>query len=532
MRDKDKIQYLQAEYERRRLSRRDFLGYLGAAGLSMGTAGALLTASDRVLAQTPVRGGRLRMGWYTHSANDTMNPNRLTTSLDFHRVYMFCSCLVTYNEDLSAGPDLAESWEASADAKTWTFKLRKGVTFHNGKPLIADDVIYSLNRHRGEKSDSIIKAWMEPITDIKKDGDDTVVITLESGNADLPFILGDMHAAIVPDGFTDFDNIVGTGPFKLKSFKAGVGSLGVRNEGYHFEGRPYLDEVEVFGIGDTAARVNALLAGDVHFISRVDPKSINIINGAPGVTMANAPSSRHLTFPMRADMSPTDNADVRKGLRLLLDREAVLNNIQKGYGAVGNDTPIGPSDRYFCKELPQREQDLDKAAFHFKKAGLKSIDLHTSEAAGGVQSVDMALMMQQAAKKAGLTLNFRREATDGYWKKIWMKKAFHGSNWMPRPTADLRFSLTYIDGAKWNEAAYVDPEFDKLIVAARSTLDGPKRYEIYCEAQKRMWEDGNSIIPLFTDWLDGRSEKLGGWRGHPVMEGDGGKLAEFTWLTS
>ncbi len=352
MSDNDKIRYLQSQYERRRLSRRDFMGFLGAAGLSATAAGTLLTASDRVLAATPVRGGRLRIGWYTHSANDTLNPNRLTTSLDFHRAYQFCNALVTYEEDLSAGPDLAESWEASADAKTWTFKLRKGVTFHNGKSLTADDVIYSLNRHRGEKPDSIMQAWMEPITDIKKDGDQVVVITLDAPNADLPMVLGDMHAVIVPDGFTDFDNIVGTGPFKLKSFKPGVGSLGARNEGYHFESRPHVDEVEMFGIGDTPARVNALMAGDVHFISRVDPKSINIINGAPGVTMANAPSSRHLTFPMMADRAPTDNAEVRKGLRLLLDREAVLKNIQKGYGAIGNDTPRSPSG---CSSTPLRD---------------------------------------------------------------------------------------------------------------------------------------------------------------------------------
>ena len=532
MRDEDKVKFLQKEYEHRRLSRRDFLGYMGAAGLTASAAGSLLTASNAVLAQSPVRGGRMRLGWYTHSANDTLNPNRLTTSLDFTRVYQVCNTLVSYEEDLSAGPDLAESWETSSDGKTWRFNLRQGVTFHNGKSLTADDVIYSLNRHRGEKSDSIIKAWLAGITDLRKDGDAVVIIELDSPNSDLPMYLGDMHAAIVPDGFTDFDNLIGTGPFKLDNFKAGVGMLGKRNENYHFDGRPYVDEVETFGIADTAARINALLAGDIHFTVRVDPKSIGIINGAPGVTMANAKSSRHLTFPMMTDRAPTSSLDVRQGLRLLLDRQAVLNNIQKGYGAIGNDTPIGPADRYWCKELPQRDQDLDKAKFHFNKAGLKTIDLHTSESAGGVQSVDMALMMKEAASKIGVDINFHREPTDGYWAKVWMKFPFHGSNWMPRPTADLRFSLTYISDAKWNEGAWKHEKFDNIIKEARGVSDGPKRYEMYCEAQKIMWNEGGSIVPLFTDWLDARSEKLGGWRGHPVGEGDGFKVGEFGWIMS
>ena len=526
------IKFYQSEYEKRRISRRDFLGRASALGLSASALGALVTASDQALAATPVRGGRMRLGWYTHSANDTLNPNRLTTSLDFSRMFQVASTLVRYGTDLSAEPDLAESWEADSAAKVWRFKLRKDVTFHNGKSLTPEDVIYSLNRHRGEKSDSIIKAWLASITEIKKDGDDTVVITLDAPNADLPMYLGDMHAAIMPDGFTDMDKFVGTGPFVLDNFRPGVGMLAKRNPNFHFNGFPYVDEVETFGIGDTAARVNALLAGDIHFTVRVDPKSISIVDRSPGVVMASAKSSRHLTFPMRGDMKPTDNLELRRAMRLMIDRSAVLKTVQKGYGAMGNDTPIGPADRYFCKEIPQRDIDLDKAKHHLKKAGMEGgkIDLHTSEAAGGIQSVDMALLMRESAAKIGFNINVVREPTDGYWSNVWMKFPFHGSNWMPRPTPDLRFSLTYITGAKWNEAGWEHPRFDAVIKEARGVLDGPKRHELYCEAQKIMWDEGGSIIPLFTDWLDARSERLGGWKGHPVGEGDGFRIAEWGWI--
>ena len=261
------IEHYRKEYEARRITRREFAGRLGAAGVAATAATSLLTASDSVLADTPVKGGRMRVGWYTHSASDTLNPNRLTTSLDFMRAYQICSPIVRYSTKITAEPDLATEWNASDDLKTWRFKIRKGVEFHNGKSLTVQDCIYTLNRHRGDKSDSIIKAWLNVITDMRADGD-WLVIDLEAPNADFPMYLGDMHAVVVPDGFEDFDNLVGTGPFVLDSFRPGVGMLAKKNPNYHHEGYPHVDEVESFGIGDTAARVNALLAGDIHITVR------------------------------------------------------------------------------------------------------------------------------------------------------------------------------------------------------------------------------------------------------------------------
>ena len=531
------IKYYQKEYEARRISRREFAGRLGAAGIAATAATSLLTASDSVLADTPVKGGRMRIGWYAHSANDTLNPNLVTSSLDFMRAYQICSSIVRYSTKLTAEPDLASEWNASDDLKTWRFKIRNDVQFHNGKSLTVQDCIYTLNRHRGPDSNSIIKAWLNVIADMKADGD-WLVIDLKAPNADFPMYLGDMHAVIVPDGFEDFDNLVGTGPFMLEpeGFRPGVGMLAKKNPNYHHEGYPHVDEVESFGIGDTAARVNALLAGDIHVTVRVDPKSIPIIEGAPNTVMANSPSSRHLSFAMNSEREPTSNRDFRQAMRLLLDRQAVLDNIQKGYGLLGNDTPISSLDPYFCEDIPQRDIDLDKAKFHLKKAGMDggTVDLRTSEAAGGVQSIDMALMMKENAGKIGFNLNLIREPTDGYWANVWNKPDFPfvGSNWMPRPTADLRFSLCYISEAKWNEAFWRHEKFDSLIKSARGTKDGPERKEIYCEAQQIMWDEGGTIIPLFTHWLDARSTKLGGHRKHPVGEGDGFRIHEWGYLMS
>ena len=143
---------------------------------------------------------------------------------------------------------------------------------------------------------------------------------------------------------------------------------------------------------------------------------------------------------------------------------------------------------------------------------------------------DLALHLSESAKKVGFNIEVQREPADGYWSAIWIKRPFHMSNWMPRPTPDLRFSLVHLTDAKWNESHNGSPELDALIKKARGMANGPERYAVYCEVQKIIHETGGSVIPVFTDWLDARSEKLMGWTGHPVGEGDGYRIHETAWL--
>lgn len=522
----------QSLFAKGRMSRRDFLSAMGALGLTSTASGILLTGAESARAAEPVKGGHLKLGWYGHSAKDTLNPNRLTTSLDFQRAYQTMGTLVRYANDLSVQPDLAEEWTSSEDAMTWRFRIKKDVEFHNGKTLTPADVVYSINRHRGDDSDSIVKAWLDPITDVSIDGD-WVVIKLDGPNGDLPYYFGDMHTCIIPDGFTDFNSAVGTGPYKIENFEPGVGMTASRYENYYRDDIAHVESVESFGIGDTPARINALVAGDVHFITRVDPKSVALIEGAPGVDMAAAPGSRHITFPMMSDASPWDNNDLRLAIKYMAERQSMVDNVLKGFGSIGNDTPLGSLDKYYCKDIPQREFDPDKAKFHLKKAGMEggTVQLHTSEAAGGSASPDLALHLAESAKKVGFNIEVKREPSDGYWSAIWMKRPFHMSNWMPRPTADLRFSLVHLTDAKWNESHNGSADLDAMIVQARGMVDGPERAQVYCDIQAEVHHNGGSLIPVFNSWLDGRSEKLQGWSGHPVSEGDGCRIHENAWLS-
>ena len=524
--------YWQGQFAGGRISRREFCGRLAALGLVGTTAAGLIHSADEARAETPTRGGRLRLGWYTSSAADTLDPRRLTTSTDYMRAFSVGSSLTRYAPDLSPQPDLAESWEANADATEWRFRITKDVVFSNGQTLTPRDVVYSLNLHRGAESESVISAWFQPVTDIAVDDQD-VVVTLESPNGDFPMYLGDPHTVIVPDGFEDFGAFVGTGPFVLDRFQPGVSMLATRNPNYHFDGRPYVDEVQSFGIPDTQTRVNALIAGDCDYIPRVDPKLIPLVRGAPGVAMANAKGSRHVTMPMMADRTPMSNPDLRLAIKLLADRKGMLDDVLQGYGSLGNDTPLGPSDRYYCWDLPQREIDVDRARFLLERADFAggTLTLHTSEAAGGAIAPAVAAHLADSAAQAGLTIDVSVDPTDGYWSDVWMQKPFHMSNWMPRPTADLRFTLTHFSDARWNESRFSNPLIDQLIIKARGLVDGPERRAVYCELQRLIRDDGATLVPLFTDWLDARSERVQGWTGHPVGEGDGFRIHETAWLS-
>jgi peptide/nickel transport system substrate-binding protein len=186
---------LQALLKEGRIGRRDFLAGASALGLSIAAAGTL---ADKALAATPKQGGRMRIGLGHGSTTDSLDPATFENDFTIFTGYAYRNHLTEVSNTDQLIPELAESWEASDDAKQWTFKLREGVEFHNAKTLTAGDVVASINHHRGEDSKSAAKPLVDPIVDVKADGEHTVVFTLQDGNADFPYIVSDYHLAIMP----------------------------------------------------------------------------------------------------------------------------------------------------------------------------------------------------------------------------------------------------------------------------------------------------------------------------------------------
>src|SRR3982751_1004247 len=258
---------------RRGASRRDILTMLMAGGMQATLAGGLASTVMSAHAQTPRRGGRIKVAGATAAATDTLDPAKQSNQTDYSRCNMLYNGLTSLDGSLTPQPALAESFTTS-DAKTWVFKLRPGVTFHDGKALAPADVVYSVMRHKDPATASKAKVLADQITSVTASGPAEGTVVLAAPTADLPVILGTFHFHIVKEGTTDFATGIGTGPYKLKEFKPGVRSLVVRNEHYWKPGKPYLDEIEFVGIGDESARVNALLSGGMDLVGSVNPRSV------------------------------------------------------------------------------------------------------------------------------------------------------------------------------------------------------------------------------------------------------------------
>lgn len=522
---------LQQMYQQNKISRRQFLAGLSALGLTAAVSPAMLSGTAR--AATPKKGGRMIMGCTGGSTTDSMDPATFTSNMNQNLNWQIRNNLVEINHKLEPIPELAESWGSTPDAKKWTFKLRKGIEFHNGKTMTAEDVIFSINHHLGEDSKSAAKGYLMNIKDIRADGKYEVIFELTGGSADFPFILGDYHLSICPAGTKgqEFEKGVGTGGYILQDWEPGVRAFATRNPNYWKEGRAHFDEVETLSITDTSARTNALKTGQINYMDRVELKTVHLMKKMPGINVDATTATAHYTIPMLVDQKPYNDNNVRMALKLAIDREALLEQVLRGYGELGNDHPIAPVNRYYAKNLEQRQYDPDKARFYMKKAGMldHQFNLHAADAAFA-GAVDAAIMIKEQAKKAGININVVREPSDGYWSNVWMKKEWCMCYWGGRPTEDMMFSVAYAEGAPWNDTHWVNKRFNELLVAARAELDTDKRRKMYVEMQEICRNDGGTVVPMYNQMVEASSDKLGHGpiSGHMAM--DGMRTAERWWF--
>ncbi|MEQ9489582.1 MAG: ABC transporter substrate-binding protein [Alphaproteobacteria bacterium] len=501
---------LQQDFAEGRLSRRKFIKRATALGFAAAIP-AGITAQE-AQASAPKKGGTLRQALRGGNTSDTLfgvlgggDTHQVNTQWQIH------SNLTEINADGDVVGELAESWEPSDGAKKWVFKLRNGVEFHNGKTLDAQDVIDSINLHRGENSKSIGKGLVAAVDDIQADGKDTVVFTLSSGNADFPVVLSSVAYSIAPAGTTeaDWDKGIGTGPFILENWEPGVRAATKRNPNYFKEGLPYFDAVETLHVSDVTARTTALQGGQVDVMDDPAIKTIDRLAQASNVNIHEVGGNSHFTFPMLMDTAPYDNYDVRMALKYAIDREAMLQTLLRGHGYLGNDHPIAKSQRFFASELPQRSYDPDKAKHHLKKAGMENLDITIW--AGNIYDggVDAAVLYKEHAAKAGINLNVEQVPTDGYWSEVWNVKPFCVSVWYGHPTEDLMLTSAFSRESAWNETHWNNERFETLLVAARAETDRNKRRDMYVEMQTLIHDEGGFVCPAFRNWMMGTAKTIG-----------------------
>ena len=481
--------------------------------LKSGVVAGIIAATGLPAKAAAKRGGTLRLGLSGANTSDSWDGR---THSDHFMIHMghgtVFDCLTEISASGELIGELAESWEASADAKTWTFNLRKGVKFHNGKSFGADDVVESLNMHTAEGAKSAAKPIVAAISEMKKLGEHQIQFVLEAGNADFPFLLSDYHIMMFPAGMVDeaIAKGIGTGLYRVVSFDPGVRCVLTRVDSHYKDGHAgWFDDIEAIAINDSSARMNALMTGQVDAVSKVDFKTEPLMRANPNVNIFEVTGNMHYTFPMLTNQAPFDDINVRKALKYSLNRQEMVDKILQGHGAAGNDHPIGPANQYLAKDIPQLELDIDKAKFHLKAAGLTELNLDMSASSAAFNgAVDGAQLYQASAKAAGININVVQEPADGYWSNVWLKKGWCASYWSGRVTEDWMFSTSWASGVPWNDSHWENARFQELLISARAELDSDKRREQYGEMQMLASAEGGVIIPMFANFVDAASSKL------------------------
>jgi peptide/nickel transport system substrate-binding protein len=505
------------------LSRRELL--LGAGGLVLagtlagcGSSGSASTGGGGGSSGTPKPGGNFRLGVTGGGSKDLMDGQTIITKPDQARLVAGWETLSVYDSQyklpVNGGTQTGLAEEVTQDLPDqWTIKLRDGVTFHNGKALTADDVIYSLNRILDPEVGLFGGAGLASIDPKQMTKMDplTVRLKLKGPDSTIGDQLGQYYNGIVPDGYTRDGPLkwVGTGPYTVVSFKPGAQSVHKKNPNYWRTGEPYFDQVTITDFADPTAQVNALLAGQIDAMTDIPFAQIEVAKQHGGLSVLESQGGGWLPLCMAIDLKPFDDVRVRQAMRLIVDRNAMLEQVLSGHGHVANDL-YSPFDPAYDTSLPQREQDIEQAKSLLKSAGQEglSFDLHTTDGAAGM--VDSASVFASQAKAAGVTVNVHNDPN--YYGDQYLKLPFSVDFWGTRNYLP-QVANGSIPTAPYNECHWPpkDSNYLDLYAQALAETDVGKRADIIHEMQKLEYDEGGYIIPFFNNLVDSYSSKVSGF---------------------
>lgn len=503
----------------RTTSRREFLrtvgvgaavigagGVLAACGASSGSSPATTQAPG---AGTPKRGGTLRAALSGGGTSDTLNPLAPVDNVDFARIAQLFDPLAVVDKDGGIELRLAAEITPNADATAWTIRLRPGVTFHDGKDLTADDVIYTFQQMLNPKAPSPTAAQLTPVdlAGIRKLDRLTVKVPCTTPFATFVEVLAEPPGqGVIPVGF-DVKRPVGTGPFKFESFSPGVQSTFSRNDHYWQSGLPYFDSVVISDYADETSQVNALNGGQADVIDLLSAASIATVKSGGG-SLVISQGGAWTPFTMRVDQPPFNDVRVRQAMRLLVDRPQMRELVFGGYGLLGNDV-FAIIDPAYDHQLPQRHQDLAQAKHLLKQAGRENltVTLTTSPITAG--AVSLAQVFAQQARSAGVTVDIQQVTVTDFYGPNYLKWIFAQDFYYYNPYFP-QVSISTLANSPYNECHFDDARYTSLYGQGLATVDDSKRYAIAHEMQLIDYEQGGYLIPFFAPTIDATAANVRG----------------------
>ncbi|MBN2123105.1 MAG: twin-arginine translocation signal domain-containing protein [Deltaproteobacteria bacterium] len=526
---------LKEDVQRGNLTRREFLRYATLLGLSAAAASQMigLPWPGRVRAAEIKRGGVLKISQQIQKIDHPARYSWLMPSNSMRMVFEYMT--LTDAENITH-PYLCEGWEASEDLKTWTFDVRKGVTFNNGDTFTADDCIFTIQQWLNEDVKSsllgLVGSYLDP-TGIEKVNDYRFTLHLKRAEIAIPEHFFQYTAQVVNHRTFEGDMKKaphGTGPYTLETYKEGEICVVKARKDYWQKGTdgkplPYIDEIRFIDMGgELAPQIAALKSGEIDLIDASDnpgPQIMKAVKGDANINVLPVPTATTRVLRMRADMKPWSDNRVRQALKLCQNREKILALAYQGEGLQGQDFHVYPKHPEYC-EKPIPAYQPEKAKRLLGDAGYpKGIDVNIAVGSEWTDVVRYAEVLKQDALPGGIRINIQTMPTSQYWEK-WTEVDLGITPWTHRPLGTMVPNLAYIADDKgkpvpWNETRWVDEEFSRLLNKASGTLDVEERRKIFCKLEDIQLERGSVGIAYWMNTWMCPNKRLKNIKAHPNL---------------
>ncbi|MDE2281683.1 MAG: ABC transporter substrate-binding protein [Actinomycetales bacterium] len=501
-------------------SRRDFIRKATAMGITVPIIGSILNAVEPAVAGAasrsahavaPKRGGIARVGVNVPTA--APDPVMMADEGGIVTVQMAGEYLVTPDQNWNLQPVLAQSWK-STNPKTWTFTLRKGVKFHNGQTMTADDVVATFNRLTDPKVGSAALSAFNGILakgQIEKVSDYVVTFHLSVPFVDFPYLLSpfNYNAIILPRNYkigTFMKTGSGTGAYKVTGYTPDQGATFAKNTSYWSPGMPYLNGIKLSYYQDTATGVLDMQGGQYDYLPSITYGSGQALFSNPNVVIQRHASSGYRTIQMRTDIAPFNNVYLRRAVADSLDRKGMIKALLGGFATLGNDdyfAPVFPISKLASKQVPQRSQNIAKAKQELAQGGQPNGFAVTLTTEQYQEIPNLAVVIQQNLKSIGVDVTLNVETQTAYYgsgaNQPWLSTPFGITDWGARGVPSQGITPAYTCSGTWNSAHWCNTSYDKLLGSLNASLDETTRMRI---AAQMATIQHDAVPDAIAYWLD------------------------------
>ncbi len=477
-------------------------------------------AATTAAAITPARAASNVMRIAIGSSLNNLDPMMTTIGDEYIYDNLAFNGLTRMREDLVVEPDLAESWKFSDDIKTWTFKLKKGVKFHDGSEMVADDVVAFFKRLLNPANTAPARSQYDMVEDVSASDPLTVVFKLTIPYGGFADILTDRQVKITPRGAvaTMSTKPIGTGPFKFVSYTPGDRLVLAKHTEYFEPGLPKLDGVELRIIPEMSVKIAALQAGDIDVIWDLPLDQVKTLSSRGDLRIDSVPTASWDGAVMNNLIPPFNDPKVRQAFHLAVDKKDVVELTLFGQG-VETISPIPPSHAFYAKDAKNPKVDPVAAKKLLAEAGHPNgIKIPIIVPIGRPVRERLGVTLQQLAKAGGFDITVQRMPYAAFSAEVTGKAAFYVDGYFARPTVDTSTFPFLHTKASWNERLwhYSDATVDKALEAARLSGDPAVQKKNYIEMQEALVKNPASFIAYAVNFACAYRKSVSGVKTHPM----------------